>query len=45
MPGSGFGQKNGTYHFRITILAPEDELGNMLDSFSSFNEEFHGKFQ
>ncbi|PVD24852.1 hypothetical protein C0Q70_15338 [Pomacea canaliculata] len=26
VPGSGFGEKEGTYHFRITILPPQEEL-------------------
>ncbi|KAL0966260.1 hypothetical protein UPYG_G00293080 [Umbra pygmaea] len=26
VPGSGFGQKEGTYHFRMTILPPRDKL-------------------
>ena len=24
VPGSGFGQKEGTFHFRITILPPDE---------------------
>jgi hypothetical protein len=26
VPGSGFGQKDGTYHFRTTFLPPEDKV-------------------
>jgi len=39
VPGSGFGQKPGTFHFRITILPDEDVLGGVLDSI----ERFHGE--
>ncbi len=30
VPGSGFNQKPGTYHFRMTILVPEDKLQSKL---------------
>lgn len=40
VPGSGFGQQPGTYHFRTTILPQPDLLKVMLDKF----EEFHKKF-
>ncbi len=26
VPGSGFGQKEGTFHFRTTILPPESDI-------------------
>lgn len=45
VPGSGFGQKDGTYHFRITnLIWNKDELHEMLKSFSKFNEEFFSKY-
>ena len=28
--GSGFGQEEGTYHLRTTILPPEDKVGLLL---------------
>ena len=40
VPGSGFGQQEGTYHFRTTILPQTDKLKEMLDLF----EDFHKKF-
>lgn len=40
VPGSGFGQKDGTYHFRMTILPPKDKLVLFMDKF----EEFHHRF-
>lgn len=32
MPGSGFGQVEGTYHFRTTILPPEQEMAKVLEA-------------
>ncbi|GBN25979.1 Alanine aminotransferase 2 [Araneus ventricosus] len=40
VPGSGFGQMPGTFHFRTTILPQLDKLKIMLEKF----EEFHNKF-
>ena len=40
VPGSGFGQEEGTWHFRTTILPGEDELREVLGRFSEFNEKF-----
>ncbi|XP_044735261.1 alanine aminotransferase 2-like [Chrysoperla carnea] len=40
IPGSGFGQKAGTYHFRTTILPQTDKLKEMLNHI----KEFHAKF-
>ncbi len=31
-PGSGFGQKSGTFHFRTTILLPENKLAEFCNS-------------
>ena len=30
IPGSGFGQREGTFHFRTTILAQKDVIRSML---------------
>lgn len=40
MIGSGFGQKDGTWHFRSTFLPPED----LFDDFCSKIERFHADF-
>uniref|UniRef100_W8VR88 alanine transaminase n=1 Tax=Clarias batrachus TaxID=59899 RepID=W8VR88_CLABA len=40
VPGSGFGQKDGTYHFRMTILPPADKLKILLSKV----QEFHVRF-
>ncbi|KAJ3087824.1 hypothetical protein HK102_010206 [Quaeritorhiza haematococci] len=40
VPGSGFVQKEGTWHFRSTFLPPEHEI----DEFIGLISDFHGKF-
>jgi len=40
IPGSGFGQRPGTYHFRTTILPQKDKINSMLSRI----KEFHLKF-
>lgn len=40
VPGSGFGQRPGTYHFRTTILPQPAKLKEMLDMFRAFHEKF-----
>jgi len=44
VPGSGFGQKEGTWHFRTTILPPVETLGEMLNRFSDFHIKFMNKY-
>lgn len=40
VPGSGFAQKDGTYHLRITILPPEEELDHVVKRMGEFQREF-----
>lgn len=40
VPGSGFGQKDGTFHFRSTILPPEDEVNEVITKMSDFHLNF-----
>lgn len=40
VPGSGFGQAEGSYHFRTTFLPPDDEFDEVLDRFSRFHSSF-----
>ena len=40
VPGTGFGQKDGTNHFRITILPPTPMLVDMLQRLREFQENF-----
>lgn len=44
VPGSGFGQKEGTYHFRMTILPTVDELKEFLALFKDFHVKFMAKY-
>ena len=43
VPGCGFGQRENTYHFRITILPTNIE--EVLQKLNNFNEEFHRIYQ
>ena len=43
VPGSGFGQKDGTWHFRTTFLAPGTE--QFSKRFQKFHEEFLDEFR
>lgn len=45
VPGSGFGQKDGSYHYRITnLVTPTADLREMTKSLREFNERFHKKY-
>lgn len=45
VPGSGFGQMDGTYHFRTTILPPLDKLEVVLGKFKVFHQNFLKKYK
>lgn len=45
VPGSGFGQQPGTFHFRTTILPQTDKLKLMLEKFRAFHETFIEKYK
>ncbi|XP_003372184.1 aminotransferase, classes I and II superfamily [Trichinella spiralis] len=40
VPGSGFGQKEGTFHFRTTILPPPDIFEEMIQRLTAFQKKF-----
>jgi len=41
VPGSGFGQVDGTYHFRITNLVnPTEKMKQVLENLKVFNDKF-----
>jgi len=41
VPGTGFGQKEGTLHFRTTFLAPGIEwVGRFVDFHKKFMDEY-----
>lgn len=45
VPGSGFGQEPGTYHFRTTILPQEEDIDNFCQAFKKFHLAFLEKYQ
>ncbi|XP_017493625.1 PREDICTED: alanine aminotransferase 2-like [Rhagoletis zephyria] len=45
VPGSGFGQIPGTWHFRTTILPQPDTFARMMDRFKAFHLGFLQKYQ
>ncbi|CAH0386946.1 unnamed protein product [Bemisia tabaci] len=45
VPGAGFGQKPGTYHFRTTILPQTEKLKNMLNQFKEFHMKFLAEYK
>lgn len=44
VPGSGFCQAPGTYHYRVTILPAEDDFVKMLCSMHNFHDNFLRKY-
>lgn len=44
VPGSGFGQKEGTFHFRTTFLPAEDQISDVLDKMRNFHAQFIQKY-
>ncbi|CAN0896265.1 Glutamate--glyoxylate aminotransferase 2 [Linum grandiflorum] len=45
VPGSGFGQKEGVFHLRTTILPAEEDMPAIMDSFKKFNDEFMDRYE
>ncbi|XP_015766692.1 PREDICTED: alanine aminotransferase 2-like isoform X3 [Acropora digitifera] len=45
IPGTYFGQKEGTHHFRFTILPPEEKVVLMFDRITKFHQEFMQKYR
>jgi alanine transaminase len=45
VPGSGFGQREGSFHYRITnLVSPTSEMTATLQTLKEFNERFHDRF-
>lgn len=45
VPGSGFGQVEGTYHLRTTILpSPNSRLNGIMERFKEFNDALQEKY-
>jgi len=45
VPGSGFGQREGTAHFRTTFLPPAEKMDQFIESIAKFNKEFMDKYR
>ena len=45
VPGSGFGQVDGTFHFRTTLLPPEQEIEQVVQRLGDFHEKFAKEWQ
>jgi aspartate/methionine/tyrosine aminotransferase len=45
VPGSGFGQKPGTLHFRTTFLPPRDEIEELVAQLKTFHENYVRELQ
>ncbi|KAJ1291896.1 hypothetical protein BS78_02G351100 [Paspalum vaginatum] len=45
VPGSGFGQVPGTWHFRCTILPQEDKIPAIISRFKEFHEKFMDEYR
>lgn len=44
VPGSGFGQRKGTHHFRTTFLPPEDQIDDVVEQMRRFHQGFLAKY-
>ena len=45
VPGSGFGQAEGTYHFRMTnLVSPTADMLETLELLKKFNTKFHARY-
>ena len=40
VPGSGFGQRPGTFHFRTTFLPPREEIEQLVVKLKAFHERY-----
>ncbi|PIU17803.1 MAG: aminotransferase class I/II [Elusimicrobia bacterium CG08_land_8_20_14_0_20_59_10] len=45
VPGSGFGQKPGTLHFRTTFLPPKEDIQALVDSMKKFHTAYVAKLK
>ncbi|XP_022980590.1 alanine aminotransferase 2-like [Cucurbita maxima] len=45
VPGSGFGQVPGTWHFRCTILPQEDKVPDIVSRLTEFHKQFMEEFR
>jgi aspartate/methionine/tyrosine aminotransferase len=45
VPGSGFGQRPDTFHFRTTFLPSEESIQQVLNDFKAFHTDFMNKYR
>ncbi|KAJ3045254.1 hypothetical protein HDV00_011126 [Rhizophlyctis rosea] len=45
VPGSGFRQRDGTWHFRSTFLPPEKEMDEFISNIATFHNNFLNRFR
>ena len=45
VPGSGFGQVEGTWHFRTTFLPSEEDIGGVVERLSKFHAQFMDEYR
>ncbi|KAJ1911122.1 alanine transaminase [Mycoemilia scoparia] len=45
VPGGGFHQEPGTFHFRSTFLPPEDQLDQFIERIKGFHDSFMDKYR
>lgn len=44
VPGSGFGQAEGSWHFRSTILPSEEDIDGVVHAMGSFHRKFMAQY-
>ena len=44
VPGSGFRQKEGTWHFRTTFLPPEADMDSVIEQMATFHSGFMAQY-
>jgi len=45
VPGSGFGQRDGTWHFRTTFLPAENQIQSVVDKMVKFHLKFMDQYK
>eukprot|EP00030_Apusomonadida_sp_AF-17_P000323 a1627_136.p1 GENE.a1627_136~~a1627_136.p1 ORF type:complete len:534 (+),score=209.02 a1627_136:124-1602(+) len=45
VPGSGFGQADGTWHFRTTFLPPESKMESVVERMAAFHADFMRRYK
>lgn len=45
VPGSGFGQRENTLHFRTTFLPPESQIESVMEKLGKFHKQFMEEYK